>query len=1502
MRKLIYFTALLLSNLVLAQTDTENYVQSTSYQVATQSGNVQQEEKLETITYYDGLGRPKQSIAKQVGVNQEDVITPVVYDAFGRQIKDYLPYVRTSSSLDYDEFLTEDSTGKIPQINTQYQTKYPDDFNQTGIVVNPYSEKLLEASPLNRVLEQAAPGQDWALENGHTIKFDYQTNIANEVKLFSVSHPSNNTEQTELVYEGYYNANELYKTITKDENWQITQQYDKDHTTEEFKNKQGQVVLKRAYNRNEAHDTYYVYDDYGNLTYVLPPEGSDEILDLGAQGFRVSSQTNYSWVNLVSIDREFADNYNRQLEEYENENILNADIQNEYGGQGGFTVTTLNDSELVTLSISFTASSPLELRQGELISLKEYGTFKDTELGRISGSNYSYIFYIRNNTINVEGSGKLNSINQTLSSNIKLSYSKDYLWTTFMEVDKRFASNFQKSVETEAKNTGQSILTVNLSNEYGGQGGLNVTIDENDNIALTFNSSTTTALSLKKGSILNLDTERRLEDRVLGTITSGTATYRLSLVSNAIVVEGEGTLTAFNGYQFAAPPPPAPTIQSETVEGLCYIYHYDSRNRLVEKKIPGKGWEYIVYDKLDRPILTQDAKMRLNNDWLFTKYDAFGRVVYTGKHHFVPSTTTHNAGRLELQAQANSQTTHHESTGSTNVDNLSLEYTNNALPTSNLVLYTINYYDNYNFSYSNELNYQNSYDQIQATNTKTLATGSKVRVLGTNSWITTVTYYDKKGRPIYIASDNTYLNTLDKVKTKLDFVGKILKTESWHKKSGLAEITVTDEFTYDHQGRLLTQVQTTNNNTPELIVNNHYDGLGQLINKNVGGQVASTPTNSTGLQTVDYSYNVRGWLKAINKGEAENDDLFGFKLNYNTPEQGATALYNGNISETSWVTANDNKQRGYKYSYDALNRILGASYQGAYGLIDNPSEIEDYSMGIAGYDKNGNIIGLKRYGLQIDVNQIDIIDDLKYSYAPLSNQLLAVKDYASQDGFKDGENYDNDYYYDINGNMTADLNKGIEDIAYNHLNLPERIYIASSEQGEGKITYIYDATGVKLKKIVDNLSQETTNQTIYAGNYIYEDNGDLTTLKFFNQPEGYVQPIDEANLALGFDYVYQYKDHLGNIRLSYSDSDGNNDVTSSEIIEENNYYPFGLEHKGYNNVVSANANSVASKFGYNNQEFDESLGINVQEMDFRQYDPALGRFSNPDRLAELAPSLTPFRFAFNNPVYWSDPSGLYEIDDDGNIVVNNENGNDEVAKLLDYLKNNKNASVDDIAEQITTSGDFWYDLDEVVITVGSSSSVSSAVDNITSQVNSAQNKISSFNGNINFTKDRNLAEWAWDNKHQIGVTVGAGFNAYAGWNELTTGVGLLFAPEPIATKVGGAYLALDGVTRMASAPLQIYGTWTGNTTLENAPSNLLGSIGFLFDNAGGGDWNTAGKAQLTMELMGDFGLSRRSLSTAVTKGFTNPNRIKNLINIGYATWQIVRPYKDAIQLKQDGKL
>jgi len=149
---------------------------------------------------------------------------------------------------------------------------------------NPYSQKTIELSSLNRMFEQGAPGNAWKIgttfaskgysNNSNTIKFEYDSNHNTEVKSYSATTNSSYTPTLVLnsSNNGFYAANTLTKVETKDENWKSTQTYSNDHTTEEFKNKKGQVVLKRTYNNNIAHDTYYVYDDFGNLTYVLPPK------------------------------------------------------------------------------------------------------------------------------------------------------------------------------------------------------------------------------------------------------------------------------------------------------------------------------------------------------------------------------------------------------------------------------------------------------------------------------------------------------------------------------------------------------------------------------------------------------------------------------------------------------------------------------------------------------------------------------------------------------------------------------------------------------------------------------------------------------------------------------------------------------------------------------------------------------------------------------------------------------------------------------------------------------------------------------------------------------------------------------------------------------------------------------------------------------------------------------------------------------------------------------
>ncbi len=938
------------------------------------------------VTYYDGLGRQKQQIAVGHTASARDQVTLQEYDDFGKSDKSYLTYGETNQKN--GSYVTHETA--VNNTVQYYQTHYNDS--------HPYAQSLYERSNRSQILKQAGPGADWSLGSGHEVLFAEESNTtADAVRFFEVTFLNNNKLQITLQENAKYAPGALIKRILKDENW--SESKGSDHTTEVFINKSGQTILKRTFDNNVKHDTYYVYDDFGNLTYVIPPLAAT-----------------------------------------------------------------------------------------------------------------------------------------------------------------------------------QTTITNSILNE------------------------------------------------------------------------------------------------------LCFQYKYDQRNRLTEKKMPGKDWEYIIYDNLDRPVLLQDGNQRAKSpqEWSFNKYDAFGRVIYSGIF-----TTTNSVDQLTSSIEA--QTGFHEEriAVATNVSGTDLHYTNYRFPNTNIEILTILYYDDYNFDLPAGFEKPFSvFNQGVKSYVKGLSTGSRTRVLDDDTWwITTVTYFDQKERVIWNGTKNEYLNSEDITLSEYDFQGRTTKSRTRHKKGTHMEIVTLNTFTYDHVGRLLYQEQcigddtlpdqcksssdyessillndvitetkdeiaakeiilkpnfhikatsslsfsasidATNDPAYELISANFYDDTGMLVKKDIG--------NSKGapLQSINYTYNIKGWLKAINNVEDLGEDLFGFKINYTNLDTGnsqITPLYNGNISETYWKTANDSQLRGYSYTYDALNRLKIADYKNTANTAEN------YKVDQIAYDKNGNLESLRRYGMT-NTNTYTYIDDLSYHYGDTpGNKLFNVYDKGSLSyGFK-GENLpttSQEYWYDANGNMIKDTNKGITSIAYNHLNLPWEIKVGTSNV----LWITYDSQGNKIRKHV--WENGVITETDYAEGYVYINDD----LQFFNHPEGYITP----NGLGGYSYVYNYKDHLDSNRLSYTDAnnDGNIDP-ANEVIEENNYYPFGLKMQGYNNSVSSLGNSVAGRWKFGGKEYDQNFDINTYDFGARNYDPALGRWMNIDPLAEDMRRHSPYNYAFNNPIYFIDPDGM----------------------------------------------------------------------------------------------------------------------------------------------------------------------------------------------------------------------------------------------------------------------
>ena len=408
-----------------------------------------------------------------------------------------------------------------------------------------------------------------------------------------------------------------------------------------------------------------------------------------------------------------------------------------------------------------------------------------------------------------------------------------------------------------------------------------------------------------------------------------------------------------------------------------------------------------------------------------------------------------------------------------------------------------------------------------------------------------------------------------------------------HTASGKTTRTEVYTYTYDHADRI-SKVRHSLGGTSITLYDATYDNFGRLLTKQYHG----TSTNK-----LTYAYNLRSWLTGI------SGTCFTQNLYYNTGV--GTAKYNGSISSMTWKSGNESTVRGYKFTYDGLDRVLNATYGETASISTNANR---FSENVTGYDKNGNIKSLQRYG-QTGASAYGLIDNLTFTLN--GNQLSRVDDavmasaYGGGFEFKDGVKQVGEYTYDANGNLTKDLNKGITDIQYNCLNLPSAVTFSDGST----ITYVYAADGTKLRT-VHKIGGATTT-TDYCGNVVYENGAQ----KLLITEEGYITLSDNK-------YYYYLKDHQGNNRVVINQS--------GAVEETNHYYLFG--------GVFASSTST-QPYKYNSKEYDTKKGLNWYDYGARHYDAVLGRFMTVDPLAEKYYSESLYTYCYSNPINCIDPSG-----------------------------------------------------------------------------------------------------------------------------------------------------------------------------------------------------------------------------------------------------------------------
>ena len=584
---------------------------------------------------------------------------------------------------------------------------------------------------------------------------------------------------------------------------------------------------------------------------------------------------------------------------------------------------------------------------------------------------------------------------------------------------------------------------------------------------------------------------------------------------------------------------------SANLDLYAFQYKYDGRNRCIWKKLPGAGYMEMVYDNADRLVFSQDGNQRALTSGNWTYYK------YDGLN------------RLTEQGTCTNKVT----TSGTNV----------------LVQH---FYDSYAFRSQAGFNNSNFPDDASG-NGKGALTASVATVLGSSNKIYTAYYYDIKGRVVKTVQSNP-LGGYDVAATVYTFTNKPATVTHTHTASGKTTRTEVYTYSYNHADRLL-KVEHTLGGTKITLADYAYDNLGRLQSKSLHGSATNKLT---------YAYNVRGWLTGISGSK------FTQNLYYNIGT--GTAKYNGSISSMTWKAGNESTIRGYKFTYDGLSRLMNATYGETAGINTNTNR---FSENVTGYDKNGNIKTLQRYG-QTAASSYGLIDNLTFTLA--GNQLSRVDDAAAASAynggfeFKDGVKQANEYTYDSNGNLTKDLNKGISTITYNVLNLPNMVTFSDGST----IAYTYGADGTKLKTV--HKTGSTTTTTDYCGNVVYE-NG---VQKLLLTDEGYVTLSDGK-------YHYYLKDHQGNNRVVINQS--------GTVEETNHYYPFG-------GVFASTGNTQPYK--YNGKELDTKKGLNWYDYGARHYDAALGRFTTNDPLAEKYYSMSPYTYCADNPVKFIDPNGM----------------------------------------------------------------------------------------------------------------------------------------------------------------------------------------------------------------------------------------------------------------------
>jgi RHS repeat-associated protein len=622
-------------------------------------------------------------------------------------------------------------------------------------------------------------------------------------------------------------------------------------------------------------------------------------------------------------------------------------------------------------------------------------------------------------------------------------------------------------------------------------------------------------------------------------------------------------------------------------------YEYNHLGWLLSTTSTDGGTTKFLYRKDGLIRFSQNAKQAAKGYFSYVNYDDIDRVTEAGEYRpAIGSSMIFNSNELKSQ--------------------LSTDLNVVGNDTKAEIVYTV--YDDIDINAPFDQDPADFIGKVSTTYKKNLETDP---FPFTQTWYN----YDKRGRVIQYAQKLPQIG-IKRIEYRYDAAGNV--QEVAYQRS-----VANDEFYhfYDYDANNKLKTVYASRTAPQYnAVTLEITNLNDLTKQAEYQYYLHGPLKSTtiaGTQTVDYTYTIEGLLKAINDPQNLGNDYFAQSLEYYSGDYSKTGIgigslntsntreyHTGLIKAINWKTKDpDNTivSGAFLYHYDNQYQLSSGTFATLLGNTLNSAG--SYAESQLKYDYNGNIKGLKRSKSTTETIH-DFVD--KYHYKANTNQLESVTGY----GF---------YQYNEIGQMVKSISADLttaSNSSYNASGLLTDQYL-NDDPLKPIVKFYYDEFGRRVKKETYNSNFSLS----YSTFYMYDVNGSLRAIYddrvipgAFAKTETPIYGTERLGMVRGITNEYELKDHLGNVRVTFS---------TSQLQSYADYFPFGYK-------LRSKTKNGAYRFGYQGSfsEFDEETKLNSFLL--RQYDAVIARWTTTDPKNQY---FSPYVGMGNNPVSGVDPDG-----------------------------------------------------------------------------------------------------------------------------------------------------------------------------------------------------------------------------------------------------------------------